>query len=108
MDSDDAELGDLLSDDEIDQKQDKRKEPIQLIRIRKPNYQEQQRNLCMDFCSFDIDTEVYSDEEGVAKTIGGHAKGEWRGKARNHEQQVFGEGAPQAEIKGDLRVVEQA
>ena len=40
----------------------------------------------MDFYGYDHEAEVYSDEEGLTKTISGHCTGEGRGAMRTEKR----------------------
>ena len=44
-------------------------------KIPKPKNGERARGLCMKFCYFDRELEVYTDEEGVEKAINGYQLG---------------------------------
>ena len=44
-------------------------------KIPKPKNSERTRGLCMEFCYFDRELEVYTDEEGVEKAINGYPIG---------------------------------
>lgn len=43
----------------------------QNCQIAKPLYDEKSRNVCMDFCYYERDLEVFSEFEGLYKTISG-------------------------------------
>ena len=51
-------------------------------RIPPPKYHERARAMCMDFCYFESELEVFSDEEGITKAINGHSVGDARGILR--------------------------
>ena len=44
--------------------------------IPKLNYDERARNLCMDFCYYERELEVYSEIEGLQKAINGYTIGQ--------------------------------
>ena len=45
--------------------------------LQPPHIKERYRKRCFDFCYFDRDYEVYSDEEGIKKGINGYLVGEF-------------------------------
>ena len=47
------------------------------------NYGTQARALCHEFCYFDKELEVWSDEEGVEKAINGFVVGNMRGRDKD-------------------------
>ena len=45
--------------------------------IERPEYGARARELCMDFCYFDRDLAVFSEEEGIHRAINGYLVGEF-------------------------------
>ena len=45
--------------------------------IPKPKYRNRARTMCMEFCYFERDLEVFSDEEGRHKEINGYCVGDY-------------------------------